>query len=173
MYGYKSAAPGPSHRQTFGSLVVLGVREHKKCANKLTQTDAVSWATIPSLRKIGSAHPVRKILTDEIAPGAEIEIAANPPIERPRDVVPNNYLVQSPVVEGSHVMIIDDTWTSGSHAQSVSAAPKAAGAGVVSILTVARWIDPTRAETRQFVDEHLVSRPYDPAGCPWTGAACP
>lgn len=173
MYGYKSAAPGPSHRQTVSSLVVLGVREHKECANKLTGTDATSWATIPSLRRVGSAHPFRAILTDEIAPGAEIEIAANPPIERPRDVVPTNYLVNSPVVDGSHVMIIDDTWTTGGHAQSVSAALKAAGVGVVSILTVARWIDPVRADTKEFVAKYLDSREYDPAGCPWTGSVCP
>lgn len=173
MYGYKSAYPGPSHKRTVSALVVLGVREHKECANRLVGVDATNWATIPSLRKIGSAHPFRAILTAEISPGSEIEVVANPPISDPRDIDPTNYLVVTPVPPGAHVMVIDDTWTSGGHAQSVSAALKAAGAGKVSILTVARWVDPSAPWVRQWVDDHMVLRPYNPAGCPWTGGACP
>ncbi len=175
MYGYKSAAPGPSHRQIVSSLVVLGIREHKTCANKLLGVPATSWATIPSLRKIGSEHPFRKILTDEIAPGAEITVQANPPIVSPREIVPSNYQIASPVTIGSHVMVIDDTWTSGGHAHSVSAALKAAGAGKVSILTVARWLvkGDDGSPQRKILFERIAPRPYDPAGCPWTGGTCP
>jgi hypoxanthine phosphoribosyltransferase len=47
---------------------------------------------------------------------------------------------------GSTVLIVDDTWTTGAHAQSASAALKAAGASGTAILTLGRWITPDYAD---------------------------
>ncbi len=172
MYGYKSAAPGPTHRLIVSALVVLGIREHKTCANKLVGIPATRWATVPSLRKQGSVHPLRTILRAEIAPGSEIDVVANFPNHDPRGVTPTNFSVPQ-VDAGTHVLIIDDTWTSGGHAQSVSVALKNAGAARVSVLTVSRWIKPTDPLSAAFLRDHVDPRQYDPACCPWTGGACP
>ena len=45
-------------------------------------------------------------------------------------------------VDGRSVLLIDDTWTTGAHAQSGAAALKAAGAGPVAILTLGRHFQP-------------------------------
>lgn len=39
------------------------------------------------------------------------------------------------------VPVIDDTWTTGAHAQSASHAPKTAGAASVGVVAIGRWFD--------------------------------
>lgn len=89
-----------------------------------------------------------------------------------RQLNPDYYEVLTPIPRGSHVMVIDDTWASGGHAQSVAMALKHAGAAKVSILAIARWLD-LRGRTKRTHNDHISNRPYDPAICPWTGAKCP
>jgi hypothetical protein len=43
---------------------------------------------------------------------------------------------------GARVLVIDDTWTTGAHAQSASAALKAAGATTVAVVAIGRWFSP-------------------------------
>lgn len=173
MYGYKSAAPGPSHMQTISSLVVLGIREHRRCADALVGVTATHWATVPSLRRPGWPHPFRAILTRAIKTGSEIELAAGLSVRDPREVTASNFEVRTAVPAGAHVMVIDDTWTTGGHAQSVAAALKGAGAQRVSVLTMARWLDLTEDLSKRFYDKHIRERRYDPSICPWTGGDCP
>lgn len=43
---------------------------------------------------------------------------------------------------GARVLVIYDTWTTGAHAQSASAALKAAGARTVAVVAIGRWFNP-------------------------------
>jgi orotate phosphoribosyltransferase len=70
------------------------------------------------------------------------------------------------------VLLIDDTWTTGGHAQSAVLALRKAGATRVSVLVVARWLKEDYGDNKKFIAE-LANRDYDPDICPWTGAACP
>lgn len=45
-------------------------------------------------------------------------------------------------LRGRNLLVIDDTWTTGAHAQSASAALKTAGAAGVAVLTIGRWFNP-------------------------------
>jgi predicted amidophosphoribosyltransferase len=45
-------------------------------------------------------------------------------------------------LDGAHVLVVDDTWTSGANAQSASAALKMAGAQAVAVVTIGRWFNP-------------------------------
>lgn len=178
MFGYKSTAPGPSHVQTIRSLVALGLRGHAGCASALTGVRATHWATVPSLKNIGVAHPFREILLSILSTRQAIEVAASAtaarrtPSER-RQLDPTLYELRTTVPKGSHVMVIDDTWTSGGHAQSVGLALKQAGAGTVSILAIARWLDMDDNRTKRVYREHIKDQPYDPSLCPGTAGACP
>ena len=40
------------------------------------------------------------------------------------------------------MLVIDDTWTTGAHAQSASAALKAAGASAVGVVVIGRGLNP-------------------------------
>jgi adenine/guanine phosphoribosyltransferase-like PRPP-binding protein len=74
--------------------------------------------------------------------------------------------------QGSHVLLIDDTWASGGHAQSAVLALRAAGASRVSVLVVARWLKEDYGENKQFIVD-LANCDYNPLICPWTGTDCP
>lgn len=178
MYGYKSTTPGPSHRQIVKSLAALGIRGHLACMDKLAGLEASRWATVPSLRQIGKPHPFRDILTSIFSTDEEIAVsasalAASKSAQERRDVNPALYSLDAAVPSGAHVMLVDDTWTSGGHAQSVAVALKQAGAGRVSILTMARWLDMSDELTKKFYRDQIKDRLYDPMLCPWTGGTCP
>jgi hypothetical protein len=69
------------------------------------------------------------------------------------------------------VLLIDDTWVGGGHAQGAAKALKLAGAARVTILALARWLDMTWTPTPEFVNSRLASD-FDPDICPLTGDYC-
>jgi adenine/guanine phosphoribosyltransferase-like PRPP-binding protein len=75
-------------------------------------------------------------------------------------------------LNGSHVLIIDDTWTSGGHAQSLALTARAAGARTVTIVVIARWLDTDWPATAGYLEGHP-RRDFNPRICPVTGNACP
>ena len=175
MYGYKDLRPGPSLRQIVEQLVLLGLHGHLGCARKLTGTQVTGWATVPSLRGRTGVHPLREIMLKRLKPGSEVMVEASNSVSSPRDFVPSNFVVKTPIKEQSHIVVVEDTWTGGGHAQSVAAALKAAGAFTVSILTVARWLSPTYqpALTKALLKDYVAPSVYDPRICPWTRSSCP
>jgi hypothetical protein len=66
------------------------------------------------------------------------------------------------------------TWRtpSGPWPTHAALALRTAGAQRVSVLVVARWLNPDFGDTGDFIGEHL-RRDYDPGICPWTGGTCP
>ncbi len=177
MYAYKAIPQSLLMAQHVSSLVALALREHIDCVGKLVGTDCTHWSTVPSLRNPGSAHPFRVILTRIIKTDLEIEIAASGVVQdksaqERRTHNPDFYELRTPVPQGAHVLLIDDTWTSGAHAQSVATLLKQAGAARVSVLVVARWLEPDDRGKRIYY-EYIRPRPYDPNVCPWTAGECP
>ncbi|MHA7652962.1 ComF family protein [Mycobacterium sp. ML4] len=179
MRGYKDTPPSSILVQRVTSLISLGVKAHFDCAERLLGGSLSRWATVPSLKTIGSVHPLRsKILTPMLGEEYEIEVLATEKAkgktEKERRVLdPEFYAVNTAVPHGAHVLLIDDTWTTGGHIQSVAKALKQAGAAKVAALSVARWMDPYEPRTKRVLVEHFKDRPYDPDVCPWTGGSCP
>lgn len=68
-------------------------------------------------------------------------------------------------------MVIDDTWASDEFTQSAALALREAGASRVSIMVIARWINPDWSPGH-LLKKHLVGD-YDPLICPVTGGLCP
>jgi phosphoribosylpyrophosphate synthetase len=91
--------------------------------------------------------------------------------ERPREISRTHFSAVG-LPRGAHVLLVDDTWASGGHAQSAALALREAGAARVSVLVVARWLKHDFAHNETFVRE-LASREYDPLLCPWTRGQCP
>ena len=160
-------------------LLALVALTHDDCAKRVVGQAFDYWATVPSLTNIGSPHPLRELLNKlPTLPGTEIEVHAN---ESARGVLDAHrrqlnagyYDIHTPIAKGKHVMVIDDTWVSGGHAQSVAMALKRAGAAKVSILTMGRWLDMTDRRTQGVYDRHIRNRRYNPDICPWTGEDCP
>jgi hypothetical protein len=185
MQGYKARPPVPEHAAIVTLLVQLGLARHAGCAAQAGGgQDAGSagragrgcvpvthWATVPSLPAAPGEHPLHAIV-GRLAPGREAGLAAAGEVEYARDLDPGHFRLAAPLPAGSHVLLVDDTWARGGHAQSAVLALRAAGAARVSVLVAARWINEDFRGNAAFV-RGLADRDYDPAICPWTGAACP
>ena len=159
------------------ALTALGLR-HRACVDSLAGLPSRHWATVPSLKRIGTEHPFRAILLQLLGQQSEIRIAAAPPAHRANDsqrrqVNPDFYEVLTPVPHGAHITVIDDTWVSGGHVQSVAMSLKHAGAQQVSVLAIARWVDLQKPYPRWTYNNIIQTQPYDMDICPWTGGDCP
>jgi hypothetical protein len=172
MRGYK-ATPQPigEHRMVVNLLVAVGLAGHGSCPSLVAGGPVTHWATVPSLPARPGEHPLHRLVAG-LAPGEEIPLIAAEQVRDPRGARPDHFRAGEAVPPGAHVLVIDDTWASGGHAQSAVLALRAAGAGRVSVLVVARWLNREHRETAEFLKE-LDRSDYDPATCPWTGGNCP
>jgi hypothetical protein len=177
MHRYKQPRATPADTQLVTIVTAIGL-QHRSCAGALVRNATRYWATVPSLKAIGAEHPFREILLSILDSKDEIEISASRASRHAtdaqrREVRPDFYDVHSLVPNGSHVVVIDDTWTTGGHAASVAAALKQAGARIVSVMAIARWLDPRGGYPGWTYTNHIRERRYDPSLCPWTAGACP
>ena len=62
------------------------------------------------------------------------------------------------------MLVVDDTWTTGAHAPSASAALKTAGAEGVAILALGRWFTTDYRDNRQWLTDKR-STPWDWRRC--------
>lgn len=179
MRAYKDTPPSTLMLQRVTSLVSLGVRAHFDCAEIHLGGALTKWATVPSTKTVPSDHPLRsQILTPLLGAEHEIVVAATDAAKgksesERRELDTSLYDVSSEIPAGTRVLLIDDTWTTGGHIQSVAKALKQAGAERVAALCVARYMDQADAKTKHVLVQHFSDRPYDPDLCPWTGRTCP
>lgn len=171
MRGYKATAPVSEHRTIVTLLTVVGLTQHGSCAERLLAAPVTHWAVVPSLPARPGEHPLRPIARIS-APGTELPLSATRSTPHPRSVDPQHFRATSAVPSGAHVLVIDDTWVGGGHAQSAVLAARQAGAAHVSVLVLARWLNEDYGSNARFLADQA-NRDYDPALCPWTGAGCP
>jgi hypothetical protein len=175
MYGYKTevaAQPGDERRLLILLLLWVAVHLHRACLEQRAGTALDLWTTVPSTQG-RSPHPLL-----EIARRAGLgphELTSMPSSGQPADLrvtSAQRFSVSDGPLNGRHVLIVDDTWTTGGHAQSLALAARAAGAGRVAIVVLARWLTPDWPPTAAYLESHA-RRDFNPRICPVTGAGCP
>jgi hypothetical protein len=174
MSGYKgrSGPVSPEHRLTLALLTLPGVYRHGACAGRLAGRQITHWAVTPSLPRQDRTHPLHAFVAP-VAPGAEVRLTAASEVDAKRLFAADHFTAPALPAE-SHVLLLDDTWVGGGHAQSAGLALRNGGAAEVSILTIARWLDPQPGFPAQgFIRNRLKTADFNPQQCPWTGSACP
>jgi hypothetical protein len=171
MRGYKAQRPVNEHVAIVIMLTLLALSVHENCPAALGGIPVTHWATVPSLPAKPGEHPLHQIIS-RAGLGNEVRLAPAANVQRPRDVSPAHFTADGQLPRGSHVLLIDDTWARGGHAQSAALTLHRAGARRVSLLVVARWIKEDFGDNADFL-RRLSSRDYNPAICPWTGGDCP
>lgn len=169
--GYKGAEPSPADIDVMRTFCLLGLTEHNGCLARITGVSPSRWAVVPSLGGRAGDHPLRAVMRGVLTPSHEVELMPGSHIHDPRAATPENFAVIGAVPVNSHVVVVDDTWTSGGHAQSAAMALRVAGAGLVSVFCVARWLRPEWSDNAPFISTRLMS-PYT-IHCPWTSGGCP
>ncbi|MGW0705918.1 hypothetical protein ACWD4G_08115 [Streptomyces sp. NPDC002643] len=105
-------------------------------------------------------HPLRTMVADMIGPTRERHrdlLAAAPDASAlGRTASPTRYSASA--LWGENVLLIDDTWTTGHHAQSAATALKAAGAGGVAVVVLGRHLNTSYGETATHVQQARLRR---------------
>lgn len=171
MRGYKAQQPVDEHVSIVAVLTLLALSVHEHCPAALGGKPVTHWATVPSLPAKQGEHPLHRIISAANL-GTEVRLIPGADVRHPRDVSPEHFSADRWLNHGSHVLLVDDTWARGGHAQSAALALHRAAAERVSALVVARWINEDYGDNARFL-RGLSGRDYDPAICPWTGGDCP
>jgi predicted amidophosphoribosyltransferase len=152
--------------------------QHEQCVARAAGTEAFELVTtVPSGdRGRDERHPLRRIVGEIVGPTrtrherllerSQLEVA-------PREFDREKFRTAR-ALNGEAVLLIDDTWTTGSNAQSAAAALKSAGAGPVAAVVIGRHLNREWHEN----DRRLrgITRPFDwdrCALCSATATAAP
>lgn len=147
------------------------------CIDRFIGQPVTEVAVLPSLQGRQGAHPLEEI--SQFLPRAwrrtRLVAASNLPTDpNARRQTNPAFFHYAEVLHGRHVVLFDDTWVTGGHAQGAALALRKAGAARVTILTLGRCLDPSWSETASFVRRfNLPMKPYDVTVCPVTGGTCP
>lgn len=171
MYGYKEQPrPSEQNQKVVSLMLRYAVIRHWDCLSLTSEHGPLThWATVPSLRG-RTRHPLADIaagfLTGYLT---DAQLVASPTAHVTRNLEPSNFRTVHSIHE-AHVLLMEDTWVGGGRVQSAAAALKAAGARSVTVLTLARWLDPRRGATSAFLP--TLAREFNPDICPFTGLPC-
>lgn len=174
MHNYKSAVPVREAFTVVGLLLMLGLKRHTNCLGLISDEPVSRWATVPSYPRKSRTHPLHR-MAGALANTPETEVslvASDSAAGDSRQFDASHYSVTGGATVSGHVLLVEDTWTSGGHAQSAAAALRRAGASEVSLLAVSRFLAPSWNDTDVFIDRELRDD-FDPTVCPWTGGRCP
>jgi hypothetical protein len=180
--GTKSAAvlrnfknhPRRRERARCGSIVRetlrLGVSLHEQCVGTMVGQPVSARVVIPSLTSRIGIHPMLSI-ADTLGLAGDVVLRPALDARCDRVVDPEKFIIHG-AVSGRHVLVLDDVWTTGSNAQSAALALRRAGAAAVSVVVIARWLNPLHPLSATFIRERL-REDYNPLVCPVTGHHCP
>lgn len=165
MYGYKDAVPNRQAQRLVKVLLFYALHEHLRCAEEPGFGAPDTWAVVPSLRDRGHPQVLHAMVESLLTTMPEASLSKSDDVKDPRSFRPENFSAAEQL-SGQHVLLIDDTWAGGGHAESATAALKRAGAGRVTLLILARWLDPSRGDTASFI-RHELTEDFDPDVCPF------
>lgn len=175
MYSYKDLEAPARHNQTLLSvLLIAALDRHGGCIERLLGQDVDAWAFVPSVRtdRTGT-HPLHVVAKQAGVTLPEIELMAGERTDSDRRATSTDRftIAAHSQIRDRHVLLIEDTWTSGGNAQSAALVLRAGGAASVTIVALARWLKPEEPPTREFVTSWL-TKDYDPLVCPVSHPDC-
>jgi hypothetical protein len=147
LWRYKAEGGGdPSARTELGLMLLVFLYGHTRClwdrAGHLRAgvTAPSALAVVPSGRGRRGPHPLRELAGSYLtAPWVTLSDAPGEPLLT-RELHPGRFRAAGRLA-GADVLLLDDTWTTGSSAQSAAVALKLGGARSVVILTLGRYLN--------------------------------
>jgi hypothetical protein len=180
-WAYKNPDTPPERNHAMQRMKVmtyLFTKRHAACLDKVSTSPVSAVALVPSL-----SHPDQPHALEQVArylPRHWTRIGVSPATTLPadrdlrRELNPSFMVVDDPTaLTDQHVVVFDDTWTTGGHAQSLTIALRQAGAREVSIVIIGRDLNPQHPPTAELLRTHVNSNPYNIDLCPVTGSTCP
>lgn len=170
MWTYKQRPPVTKSVKDLSLMVLAATVLHGGCIARAAGRPWSALTYVPSTHHPIDRHPLAELARQVYPsrPDQRFLLDHGPSArDKTRTVLPDRFTVTDryrPLVEGAHVLILDDTWVSGSHAQSAAITVRAAGADQITVLCIGRWCPTDRPECRTLLAGPPVS--YDPTACP-------
>ena len=170
--------PDPAVRRRLSLIVnrllFLGIVLHQNCIERRIGAPVDRLLTVPSLSGRPGVHPFASMATATRATRPEPVLVPTATVAAARTVSGSHFALAGAGTDlaGQHVLLLDDTWASGSRTQSAALTLRRYGARRVSILVISRYLKPGFGGNDAFIDQRL-RRDYDPRTCPVTGGECP
>jgi len=154
-------------------LLYLAILVHEGCIGRRVGLAVGCRLAVPSVRGRVGVHPFEVIARQMNATRESPRLTVSQADTGERVVSVSRFALDPETdLAGQHVLILDDTWTTGANAHSAVLAARRAGAAAVSVMVVGRWLRPDFGHNAQFIKTRL-ARDYHPWICPVTGAECP
>ena len=146
MYRYKENRPDSERaRAAIEEILVTELVLRWGCIKEVSGGVApTAWATIPSTinsPRAGVEHPLHRIVRQVLPSVPEVGLRAAG--VKSRSLSPDLFQLEGEYAPNTlrHVLLIDDTWTTGGNVQSAAVALKRAGAQRVTVFCVARVVN--------------------------------
>jgi hypothetical protein len=174
---YKNPLPAVESLQNLQLLVAVASAVHGACMQQSVGRNWDSLTFVPSASRLGPAHPVAALARQVRplrGPLRRFDLDLGPgSADRSRRVRADRFVMRAEhvdLVEGRHVLLVDDTWTTGAKLQSAALALRRAGAAMITGLCVARWCRWDWPDHAALLAE--LDAAYDPLSCPASGGPC-
>ncbi|WP_329301043.1 hypothetical protein OG410_23745 [Streptomyces sp. NBC_00659] len=162
LWRYKNA-PGAQQRYFSTGLAAVLWRflaRHERCiAHQCRVLGFDTVTTVPSTSDRAD-HPLRAMAADMVGVTREryrdLLVPAPKAADLGREVSLARYT--SSALWGENVLLIDDTWVTGNHAQSAAAALRAAGAGSVAVVVLGRHLNKSYGDTAVHIEQARLRR---------------
>lgn len=139
LQAYKFPNPSSTLKTRLTALAWTFLRRHKPCLFQAAGGEFTHYTVVPSTRNREGPHPLTSLVQLTLP---SISVEANPACPTEREVRPDRFQV-SVNLTAARVLILDDTWTTGSRVQSLSHTLKAAGATTTVAVVLGRWLTPS------------------------------
>jgi hypothetical protein len=117
-----SAEARAQHGRVIRRLLYLGIMKHQKCVEKRVGKPVSMRVTVPSLNRRPGVHPFTAIAAAMKAiDDSRLALVAAPGAMKDRVVSARQFqIVPTRDLSGQHLLVLDDTWTTGSNTQSAA-----------------------------------------------------
>lgn len=146
--------------------------DHENCVARAAGTDSFSLVTtVPSAAGRTGDHPLERIVGGTVGLTShryERVLAVASDIEQGRAHHDSRFRVRRSL-DGERVLLVDDTWTTGAHAQSAASALRARGAEAVGVVVIGRHFSRSQRDPYREAAENYLRAAKDQG---WDWATC-
>ena len=162
LWRYKSGGSPAAARTSLLALLLAFLRDHGGCVWRQAGMAAPGClAVVPTGGGRPGPHPLLELAAPYLRlPQARLAIR---PGRQGRDPDPSRFYTERGRLH-ANVLLLEDSWVSGSSAQSAAAALKRAGARRVAVIVLGRHLDPAGRFGAPLA-ARLAELPYDPGRC--------
>ncbi|WP_344101073.1 hypothetical protein [Nocardiopsis rhodophaea] len=158
-----------AHRRRLAALFWYFRDHHIACVKEAAGLSSFTHACfVPSTKTPESTHPLQELLAPAVSTLCLIDLAVNTDVDSESREFHKDWFRLARIPQGrrpdADVVLIDDTWVTGSRAQSAAYRLKRAGARTVVILVLARQLDAGYAHTQRILGP-IRNSTYDLGDC--------